>query len=94
MLARAYEMPWRRAYEAYASGAWLVAVIATVATAVHSHVPTHVAMPLAVACLSMAIWRAAQAAHIMVLRAALTGRAMQVIGPVDQEKLTQDPDRG
>lgn len=91
MLARAYEMPWRRAYEAYASGAWLVAVITTVATAVQSQVPTRVAMPLAVACLSMAMWRAAQAAHIMVLRAALTGRAMQVIGPVEQEKLTQDP---
>ena len=91
MLARAYEMPWRRAYEAYASSAWLVALVATVIASALSHVPTQVAMPLALTCLAMAVWRAAQAAHIMVLRAALTGRAMQVIGPVEQEKLTGDP---
>ena len=90
MLARAYEMPWRRAYEAYASASWLMAVVATVATSTMSQVPMQVAMPLAVACLAMAVWRAAQAAHIMVLRASLTGRAMQVIGPVEQEKLTED----
>lgn len=91
MLARAYEMPWRRAYEAYASAAWLAAVVATVATSTMSQVPTQVALPLAVASLAMAVWRAAQAAHIMILRAALTGRAMQVIDPVEQEKLTEDP---
>ena len=66
MLARAYEMPWRRAYEAYASSAWLVALVATVIASALSHVPTQVAMPLALTCLAMAVWRAAQAAHIMV----------------------------
>lgn len=91
MLARAYEMPWRRAYEAYASSAWLVALVATVIASALSRVPTQVALPLALICLAMAVWRAAQAAHIMVLRAALTGRAMQVIGPVEQEQLTEDP---
>ena len=91
MLARAYEMPWRRAYEVYASTTWFVALVATVIASALTQVPMQASVPMAFACLSMAVWRAAQAAHIMVLRAALTGRAMQVIGPVEQEKLTEDP---
>ena len=93
MLARAYEMPWRRAYEAYASAMWLLAVFATVTMAVRAQAPIRIAMPLAAACLLMAVWRAAQAAHIMVLRAALSGRAMQVIGPSEQERLTRNPEQ-
>ena len=93
MLARTYEMPWRRAYEGYASAMWLLAVVATLTIAVRSHAPTPAALAITVGCLVMAVWRAAQAAHIMVLRAALTGRAMQVIGPAEQERLTRNPDQ-
>ncbi len=39
MLIRKYEMPWRRAYESYASVAWLVALIAFVIIAVRSLSP-------------------------------------------------------
>ncbi|MCL1961969.1 MAG: conjugative transfer system coupling protein TraD [Desulfovibrionaceae bacterium] len=93
MLTRAYEMPWRRAYEAYASAIWLAATCATAVMAVRSQLPVNIAMLLACACLGMAVWRAAQAARIMVLRAALTGRAMQAIGPREQERLTRNPDQ-
>ncbi len=93
MLVRVYEMPWRRAYEAYASVMWLIAVGATSVMAIRNQVPMEIAMPLACICLLMAVCRAAQAAHVLLLRSALTGRAMQVISSAEQERLTTQSDQ-
>jgi conjugal transfer pilus assembly protein TraD len=93
MLARAYEMPWRRAYEAYAGATWLLALVGSASVAFTLGLPAQAALPLTLPCLLMAAWRTQQAIHVLVLRAALTGRAMQVISPVEQEELTPDPNR-
>jgi conjugal transfer pilus assembly protein TraD len=93
MLVRAYEMPWRRAYEAWAGAIWFITLVATATMAKITDLPAATALPLTSACLAMSVWRGAQAVRILVLRAALTGRAMQVIGPTEQERLTRQPEQ-
>jgi conjugal transfer pilus assembly protein TraD len=92
MLTRAYEMPWRRAWEAYASAIWFLALIGTFIVCLNLRLPA-AGLPGLSACLLMALWRGTQAIHVMVLRASLTGRAMQLIGEAEQEKLTRRPDQ-
>jgi conjugal transfer pilus assembly protein TraD len=93
MLARAYEMPWRRAVEAWACAIWLLALAATAMVALIAPLPIVAAFPLTSGCFVMALWRGAQAIRLMVLRAALTGRAIQLIGPAEQERLTREPEQ-
>ena len=93
MLARAYEMPWRRAVEAWACAIWLLALAATAMAALIAPLPIAAAFPLTSGCFVMALWRGAQAIRLMVLRAALTGRAIQLIGPAEQERLTREPEQ-
>jgi len=80
MLVRRYEMPWRRAYEAYAAIAWGLALLYFVVIGVTGTIPRQLALPLSIACFAMGVWRVAQALHILILRAALCGRAVEVIG--------------
>ncbi|MFH1987908.1 MAG: conjugative transfer system coupling protein TraD [Pseudomonadota bacterium] len=80
MLVRRYEMPWRRAYEAYAAIAWGLALLYFVVIGVTGTLPRQLALPLSIACFAMSVWRVAQALHILILRAALCGRAVEVIG--------------
>lgn len=80
MLVRRYEMPWRRAYEAYAAIAWGLALLYFVVIGVTGTLPRQLALPLSITCFAMGVWRVAQALHILIQRAALCGRAVEVIG--------------
>jgi conjugal transfer pilus assembly protein TraD len=61
MLARRYEMPWRTAYEAYAAAAWFAAAVHFCGVGVLGHLPPTLALPLALLCLSLSVWRLSQA---------------------------------
>ena len=93
MLLRKYEMPWRHAYEAYAAMTWLVALIVFVTIAVRDAMPWRVTAPLALVCLWMAVHRIHQALRILVLRASLSGRAMQIITSKQLHRLCQQPEQ-
>lgn len=93
MLIRKFEMPWRRAYECYAGVAWLIALISFVIIAVREELPWHFTGSLAMLCLSMAVLRMHQALRILIVRASLSGRAMQVITPKELNKLCKRPEQ-
>lgn len=90
MLARSYEMPWRRAYEGHASLAWFAAFAAILYEAATHTTPWLLAVPMAVFCLVAGTYRASQAIGIIVARASLAGRAMQIIPAARIEQLTRD----
>ncbi|HVR51020.1 MAG TPA: conjugal transfer protein TraD, partial [Pseudorhodoferax sp.] len=90
MLARSYEMPWRRAYEGYASVAWFAAFAAILYQAGTHTTPWLLAAPMAVCCLAAGTYRASQAIGVLVARASLAGRAMQIIPAARMERLTCD----
>lgn len=93
MLIRKYEMPWRRAYESYAGVGWLAALIAFVIVAVRKELPWRFTGPFAMLCLWMAILRVHQSLRILVLRASLSGRAMQVVTTKELNKLCKRPEQ-
>ena len=76
-MLRPYEMPWRRAYELYASIAWCGALLWLLGAFLAGVLPPPLAWPLSVIALLMAILRLSQALRILVLRASLAGHAMQ-----------------
>lgn len=57
MLLRRYEMPWRRAFEAYAGLAWLIAALYFAALPLAGSAPPVAAVSLAAACSVMALQR-------------------------------------
>lgn len=91
MLMRRYEMPWRRAYEAYAGICWLIAGLYFAATAIFRALPPAMAITLTVACGLMGTRRLAQALSVLRLRSSLGGRRMQVIGPNELARQCDDP---
>lgn len=91
MLVRRYEMPWRRAYEGYAGIAWWLTLLYFVAVGVAGIVPRQLALPLALVCFGMGVLRVAQALRILVLRASLGGRRIEVISSTDLAKWCKDP---
>jgi conjugal transfer pilus assembly protein TraD len=91
MLVRRYEMPWRRAYEVYAGIAWWLALVYFVGVGVVSVLPMQLALPLALACLAMGVLRVTQALRMLVLRASLGGRGIEVVGTDDLARWCQDP---
>lgn len=93
MLIRKYEMPWRRAYEAHAGAIWLMALIAFTGLAIREALPWQLAGPLALACWGMSLLRMNQALRILVARASLSGRAMQVITTRDFTRLCEQADQ-
>jgi conjugal transfer pilus assembly protein TraD len=93
MLIRKYEMPWRPAYESYASAAWLIASIAFVVIAIQNELPWRFIGPLAMLCLWMAVLRMHQALRILIVRASLSGRAMQVITTKELNMLCKQPEQ-
>jgi conjugal transfer pilus assembly protein TraD len=90
---RPYEMPWRRAYEAYAAAVWLAAALGTAWVAPRAGVPIQVSLPLTLCCLALAGLRAHQSLRVLVARASLAGRAMEVMPPDQLERLTRDPEQ-
>lgn len=91
MLIRKYEMPWRRAYELYAGIGWFAALIAFSVIALRNSLPFTVAGALVVVCLCMGVLRVSQALRILVVRASLSGRAMQVVTTRELRSLCNDP---
>ena len=93
MLMRRYEMPWRRAYEIYAGAAWLMAMAFFAAVGATHQLPRPLALPLALLCFGMGLLRIAQGVHTLVLRASLSGRAIQVIGTGELARWCRQPDQ-
>jgi len=91
MLIRRYEMPWRRAYEAYAGISWGLALVYFVGIGISGLLPRQLALPLILTCFTMGVWRVTQALRILVLRASLCGRAIEVIGTDDLARCCPDP---
>ena len=80
MLLRKYEMPWRRAYEAYAGLAWTLAFVFFVFITVRSDVPWPLTAGLALLCVMLAFHRSGQALGVLTVRASCC-RAMTFITP-------------
>jgi conjugal transfer pilus assembly protein TraD len=91
MLVRRYEMPWRRAYEVYASIAWWLALLYFLGVGVAGTIPFQLALPLALVCFAMGVLRVAQALRMLVLRASLCGRGIEVVGTGDLARWCKDP---
>ncbi|MDY7574431.1 conjugative transfer system coupling protein TraD [Actimicrobium sp. CCI2.3] len=79
MLIRKYEMPWRAASEAYAGTVWLAAMVAFFYLDSQGVAPWPVLRCLSALCLVAALLRWYQAIRILVVRASLSGHAMQII---------------
>lgn len=92
MLMRRYEMPWRPAYEVHAGVVWLFALCYFVVVGMTGLLPRTLALPLSWVCFLMALLRVAQALHLLVLRASLSGRAVQVITTQALAPWCQKPD--
>lgn len=93
MLVRRYEMPWRTAYEAYAGFVWLASLIFFVYVTARSRIPLLLGGAMALLCVLMALHRLRQALRVLVVRASLSGKAMEVITTKRLGKLTTDPDQ-
>ena len=91
MLLRKYEMPWRRAYEAYAGLAWALASVFFIFAIVRAVAPWPLTAGLALLCVMLAFHRSGQALGVLTVRASLCGRAMAFITPNALRKLCADP---
>ena len=91
MLVRRYEMPWRRAYEVYASLAWWLALVYFLGVSVVGRLPRQLALPLALICFAMGVLRLAQALRMLVLRASLGGRAIEVVSTSELARWCKNP---
>ncbi|OIQ95523.1 type IV secretion-system coupling protein DNA-binding domain protein [mine drainage metagenome] len=88
---RRYEMPWRRAYEVYASLAWWLALVYFLGVSVVGRLPSQLALPLALICFAMGVLRLAQALRMLVLRASLGGRGIEVISTSELARWCKNP---
>lgn len=92
MLLRRYEMPWRRPIELISAMVWCCAGLAYVAMTPR-HIPLRLGAAMLPICAAFAFRRLGQGLHIIGVRAALSGRAMQVITTRELSRLTTDPDQ-
>ena len=86
-------MPWRPAYEGYASVAWLSAFFYFLYQAVFSGTAVLATFSLAMFALIAGFFRLNQAVHVLTLRASLAGRSMETISASELRKLSEDPKR-
>ncbi len=91
MLVRRYEMPWRRTYEVYASLAWWLALVYFLVVSTIGWLPRQLSLPLALICLAMGVLRLAQALRMLVLRASLGGRGIEVISTSELARWCKNP---
>jgi conjugal transfer pilus assembly protein TraD len=91
MLVRRFEMPWRRAYEAVAGIAWLLAALYFAAVGVSGALPGMLAWPLGVPCALMSHRRLWQAKEILRVRSALSGRGIEVMSVESLRQHWADP---
>jgi conjugal transfer pilus assembly protein TraD len=92
MLIRPFEMPWRKAYEVWAAGAWAVGVLYFLYLAASGVVSPAMGVGLAAGAMAMGIHRVWQALKVLTTRASLSGRSMQVMTTRELERLTRKPD--
>ncbi|WP_157263923.1 conjugative transfer system coupling protein TraD [Azohydromonas aeria] len=93
MFARKFEMPWRPAYEMWAAWTWFAGMAFFTYIGVKGNLRADAAMPLAMAAMAMAMLRAHQSLDVLVKRASLSGRAMQVITTRRLASFTNDPEQ-
>ena len=93
MLMRRFEMPWRPAYEVWAGLSWIVGVFYFTVLAGRGLLSVPFGLSLAAGAALMAAVRIRQALRVLVVRASLTGRAMQVITTRELEALTREPEQ-
>ena len=91
MLMRNYEMPWRSPMELAASAVWGAGVLGCLALTPET-MPVALGASLLAVMLPMALLRAQQGLRIVAVRAALSGRAMEVISTRTLGTLASDPD--
>jgi conjugal transfer pilus assembly protein TraD len=91
MLMRHYEMPWRSPMELVAAAVWGLAGLGIVAMTPEM-VPLQLGLALLLVMLPMALWRTRQGLRIIAVRAALSGRAMEMITTKQLARLAADPD--
>ena len=84
-------MPWRRAYECYAAAMWIMSALGSATLVARTELPWLLGIPLTGLCLTFALWRTGQGLRILVLRASLSGRAMQVISAKGLGKFCKHP---
>ena len=92
MLLRKYEMPWRRPIELISALVWSLAILAYIAYT-PQRIPLRLGFPLLLLCAAFAVRRAWQGLAIIGIRAALSGRAMQVMTTRELARFTTDPDQ-
>ncbi|MBY0241996.1 MAG: conjugative transfer system coupling protein TraD [Burkholderiaceae bacterium] len=90
MLMRSYEMPWRSPLELVASTSWACAALGTIA-ATPGTIPGALGATLLSVMVPMALLRVRQGLRIVGVRAALSGRAMEVITTQRLSRLAPDP---
>ena len=93
MLLRAYERPWRPAYEAYAAVIWAGTAVTYLGFVVQSTIPAALPLALAAVCGLLAILRWREARAVLAIRASLTGHAMETIGTDQLRRLCRNPER-
>ena len=91
MLVRRYEMPWRRAYEVYASLAWWLALVYFLGVSMVGWLPRQLALPLVLICFAMGVLRLAQGLRMLVLRASLGGRSIEIISTSELARWCKNP---
>jgi len=92
MLLRKYEMPWRRPIELISALVWALAILAYIAYT-PQRIPLRLGFPLLLLCAAFAVRRAWQGLAIIGIRAALSGRAMQVMTTRELARITTEPDQ-
>lgn len=92
MLLRRYEMPWRQPWELLSAAGWSCGVIAYLALT-PGCVPLPLGLALASMCALQAARRAYQGLRIIGIRAALSGRALEIMTTQKLGRIIADPDQ-
>ncbi|HQR19502.1 MAG TPA: conjugative transfer system coupling protein TraD [Burkholderiaceae bacterium] len=88
-MLRRYEQPWRPAYEGIAAVAWFLGAAFFLWQAFRSAHAVNLMFGLSVACMVMCLLRAKKALTILVLRASLSGRAMETMTHSQLRRITK-----
>lgn len=90
-MLRRFEQPWRPAYELIPAIAWFSGSGFFLYEAAKSAHSVNLLFGLSLACMVMCLIRANQALKVLVLRASLSGRAMETMTHDQLRKLVRDP---
>ena len=92
-MLRRYEQPWRPAYEVISAVAWFGGSAVFMVQAFKCSQAVNLMFGLSVACMVMCLLRAKKALMILVLRASLSGRAVETMTHAQLRRLTQGTDK-